>query len=109
MTITVPGIYDGLPADVMTLSVGHDCTAVVDAADFEIVGTHRWQVLRGHRGKLYAYRVTRKAGTIYITVAGHSRNLGRYQVEEEAARAYDIAALAAWGDFARLNFRAEGP
>jgi hypothetical protein len=39
-----------------------------------------------------------------IVVAGHHRNLGRYDDEADAARAYDAAALAAWGDFAWLNF-----
>jgi len=42
-----------------------------------------------------------------IGVAGRHRNLGRYNSEAEAARAYDAAALAAWGEFARLNFPAE--
>ncbi len=39
-----------------------------------------------------------------ITVAQHCRSLGRFTSEIEAARAYDAAAEAAWGDFARLNF-----
>jgi hypothetical protein len=37
-----------------------------------------------------------------------TRNLGRYLSEEDAAQAYDAAAFAAWGDYARLNFPREG-
>jgi len=33
------------------------------------------------------------------------RCLGYFVAEEVAARAYDTAALAAWGDYARLNFK----
>lgn len=39
-----------------------------------------------------------------IQVAGQHRNLGRYDDEAQAARAYDAAAVAAWGDFAAVNF-----
>ncbi|MFD7705597.1 AP2 domain-containing protein [Streptomyces sp. NPDC059786] len=43
-----------------------------------------------------------------ITVNQHCKNLGRYDSEEEAARAYDAAALSHWGVFARLNFPIDG-
>jgi hypothetical protein len=39
-----------------------------------------------------------------IEVSGRSKYLGSFTVEADAARAYDAAAEAAWGDFARLNF-----
>jgi AP2 domain len=42
-----------------------------------------------------------------VCVGGHQRALGRFDDEEEAARAYDAAALQAWGEYAYLNLPAE--
>jgi hypothetical protein len=39
-----------------------------------------------------------------VRVNGQIQYLGYFTDEEEAARAYDTAALATWGDYARLNF-----
>lgn len=48
-----------------------------------------------------------KAGkfwTAQIRVEGRNRYLGRFHVEEDAARAYDAAAAQHFGEYARLNF-----
>jgi hypothetical protein len=161
------------PTTTRLVPVGPDHHAVIDAADWPLVGDAHWSLLRGHNGKLYAHRKT-PDGTVYmhrllagtgpdqetdhvngdgldnrrenlrpatrsqnkanmgkpkrpdgsahssrfkgvswdesrgrwqskITVDGKCRNLGRYDDETEAARAYDAAALEAWGDFALTN------
>jgi hypothetical protein len=38
-----------------------------------------------------------------IHVNGKTQGLGRYDAEEAAAAAYDLAAVKAWGEFARTN------
>lgn len=42
-----------------------------------------------------------------IGVDGRKRHLGYFDDEEQAARAYDRAARAQWGEFARPNFPQE--
>jgi len=55
----------------------------------------------GYKGVTYF----RRTGRWRAYLGGHrQRHLGYFDTPEEAARAYDAAALARWGTFARLNF-----
>lgn len=62
----------------------------------------RWDNPTGFRGV-----ALRKNGRFVakITIKGYQSYLGSFGSAEEAARAYDAAALALYGEFARLNFR----
>jgi AP2 domain/HNH endonuclease len=50
----------------------------------------------------------KKKWEAYIMVNQKRSRMGWFNDEEEAARAYDVAAIAAWGEFARPNFSACG-
>ena len=55
----------------------------------------------GFKG-VYRQKPTERWGA-HITIDGKHRDLGRYNSKAEAARAYDIAAIAAFGEFALTN------
>jgi hypothetical protein len=54
-----------------------------------------------HKGVSWDKR--RSKWVAHVHVDGRTRYLGRYASEDEAALAYNAAAVEAWGEFARLN------
>lgn len=77
--------------------------------------THRQNManMKHRRGGTSDYRgvsLFRPTGRWHaqITVDYKNRHLGYFILEEDAARAYDAAAVEAWGEFARLNFPPSG-
>jgi hypothetical protein len=56
------------------------------------------------RYKGVSWDSTRSKWVSQIETAGKSSFLGRFKEETEAAKAYDKAAILAWGEYARLNF-----
>lgn len=93
------------------LSSGH--VAFVDDTDAELVAPYTWHVRRGSSGLLYAQATSGFKGVYWkqrnhkwcaqIGTGGMRRYLGLYSTPEDAARAYNVAALARWGEFASLN------
>lgn len=64
----------------------------------------------GHSSRYLGVTFARSVGRWQagITVAGKSVYLGQYDTEEEAAQAYNVAAIGHHGSFARLNAIAQG-
>jgi hypothetical protein len=63
---------------------------------------HRGGTTSRYKGVYWSARDRRWLAT--ISVASKSIHLGSFVIEEEAARAYDAAAVQAFGEFAYLNF-----
>lgn len=59
------------------------------------------------RGQYKGVTFNKTAGkhAAQITAQGRNQHLGLYERAEDAARAYDAAAIANFGEFARLNFK----
>lgn len=62
----------------------------------------QWNNTSGFKGVSYFKRTGRWVA--HISIGGKNFHLGFFSTREEAARAYDEAALAHYGQFARLNF-----
>lgn len=56
------------------------------------------------RYKGVSWDKTRGKWCAQIKVDGKQTSLGRFTVETDAAHAYDVAAIEAWGEYARPNF-----
>lgn len=55
-----------------------------------------------YKGVYWARRESKWCSS--LAVDGKRKHLGYFADEEQAARAYDAAALVAWGEYAHLNF-----
>lgn len=65
---------------------------------------------RGWRNSTWLYKGIRfryGAWRAHIRADGRQKQLGKFLTPEDAARAYDAAALAIFGEFASLNFPVE--
>ena len=103
-----------------TFIMGHHHGMMIDHADGNGLNNQKYNLRVATRGQNVAnsqrrdnakkYRGTwrQKGGQFVAQVgSGPEKYIGTYETEEEAARAYDAAAVKKFGEFARLNFPRE--
>lgn len=66
-------------------------------------GADRRRLGTSSRHKGVSWRKHRNCWGAYIHVDGRTRYLGSFLSEDDAAHAYNVAAVETWGDYARLN------
>ena len=66
-------------------------------------GPDRRRAGKSPKYKGVSWNQERQHWRAYVHVNGKTRSLGSFSEESAAARAYDRAAIEAWGEFARLN------
>jgi hypothetical protein len=96
----------GLTADKQVDHRNHDTsdlTQIRIASRTENARNSRGWQIRSSRFKGVSWNKARGKWYACITLDGHSQSLGHFDHEEDAAKAYDAAAFAAWGEFAFLN------
>lgn len=73
-------------------------------ASFNLANTDRKRSASGFRGVWFFPRNPAKPWRANIQAGGRRASLGVYSTPEQAARAYDAAAIELYGEFANLNF-----
>lgn len=66
-------------------------------------GPDRRRAGKSSKYKGVSWNRERQHWRAYVHINGKTKPLGSFSEEREAARAYDRAAIDAWGEFARLN------